>query len=204
MRLAMPALKILAFSALIVIPALAAAQCTDLFENLATDSNYWFGLRHDGANMASAQSFTLDCAARIEEVRFELALNSAGGVPALTQGDVIDAAIMNDGGGVLATAQTTVTHASGTGWVIVDFTGDDTVYPVGSYRAAIGTSVEAMGSLSRDTTDGFDGGRRYATTSGIDGSWSMFSGEDLKFRVVADTDVTAADPATLSAVKSLY
>jgi hypothetical protein len=204
MRTAIKKTTFLAALVLLVIPVLASAQCTDIFENLEDNSEYWFGLRHDGANLASAQSFTLDCDARIEEVRFFLKLTSSGGVPALQQGDAIDAVIMDMSANVLATAQTTVTHASGTDWVIVDFTGDTTIYPAGQYMVAMGTTVERMGAMRKNTNDPFAGGATYASTDGIGGDWSPFSTQDLVFRVTADTDISPAAEASWSAVKKQF
>ncbi len=204
MRTAIKKTSFLAALVLLVIPAIASAECTDLFENLVSDSEHWFGLRHDGANMACAQSFTLDCDARIEEARFLLELVSVGEIAALLPGDVLDAAIMDMSDIVLATAQTTVVHASGTDWVIVDFTGDTTIFPAGQYKVALGTSVQRMGALQKSNSDLFAGGVRFASSDGIEGSWAQTSSQDLAFSVTADTDVTPAVEASWSAVKKQF
>ncbi len=205
MRIATAKTTVLVALVLLIMPTLAVAECTDLFDNLNENGNNYFGQRSDGANVACGESITFDCNFRVLEIHFRLILAGAGGdIPPLVQGDALQGALLDMDGNVLSSVETTIMHAGGTDWVDFDFSGDTTTFPAGDYIVAIATEVEGVGYVPMDTDSGFPGGNRWGSLNGMAGPWSSISIWDYTFSVTVETDITPTSEASWSAVKSQY
>ncbi len=205
MRIALARTATLAVFVLLVIPVLASAQCTDLFENLAEDGNNYFGRKDSGQSTACGESVTLDCDFRIQEVRFRLILaGPAGSVPPLAQGDIIQGALLDMDGNVLSMVELAIPHSSGTAWMDFDFSGDATTYPAGDYIVAIATEVAGVGYVPMDTNSGFAGGTRWGSPFGLAGPWTQVPSWDYTFSLTVDTDPTAVAETSWGAVKMRF
>jgi hypothetical protein len=192
---------------LLLFTAGALAQCPDLIELDCGGGTAWFGLRHDGANVAQGQTVTLPCDGAIlsAEFKFVITGNPNAGVPSLVAGDAIHVAVQDSDGLTIMMATATVPANVYSGWISFEFPEDMTV-PAGVYLFAAYTTVEGQCSFAFcPDEDLYPEGVRMASLNGIDGPWFDFvDGHDVPFRVYVNSDSVAAETRSLSSIKGLF
>ena len=96
-----------------------ADECPDLIEADCAGGTAWFGLRHDGANVAQGHTVTLPCDAEVLSIEFmfQVTGNPNGGVPSMVAGDEIHVALIDAEGNNLVTATSAVPADVFDGWI---------------------------------------------------------------------------------------
>ena len=171
----------------------AQAQCPDLIEVDCGGGWAWFGLRHDGANVAQGHSLTLPCdgAPIAVEFQFQVTGNPNGGVPSMVAGDEIHVAFLDADDNFIMSATAAVPADVFTGWISFEFPPGMTV-PDGQYKALAYTTVERQCSFAFcPDQDVYDGGTRLASLGGLDGPWFDFA-HDAPMRFHIDSDFLQA------------
>lgn len=188
-------------------PALAQ-DCPELIEADCGGGTAWFGLRHDGANVAQGHSVTLPCDATVISMEFIFVVsgNPNGGVPSMVAGDEINLALVDAEGNQLTTATTALPANQYNDWLTFTF-AEGFVVPAGQYELRAYTTVERQCSMAfcvGDEADVYDGGDRVASVNGLEGPWFEFSGTDAPFRLHLDPGTVANDARAWGSVKGLY
>ncbi len=184
----------------------ALAQCPDLIEADCGGGSAWFGLRHDGANVAQGHTLTLPCdgAPLSAEFHFMVNGNPNGGVPSMIAGDEIHVVLMDADDNHIMMATSTVPADIYDGWISFEFPPDMTV-PAGLYKLAAYTTVERQCSFAFcPDQDVYDGGNRIVSIGGIDGPWGGFSDHDAPFRFFIDSNGVPVEVTNLSSLKGQF
>ncbi len=191
----------------VILASTAFAQCPDLIELDCGGGSAWFGLRHDGANVAQGQTVTLECDAAIlsAEFKFIVTGNPNGGVPSMVAGDEIMMTVVDVDGNAIMTATSAVPSDTFNDWLSFEFPEDMTV-PAGVYTFAAYTAVERQCSIwFCPGEDLYTEGVRVVSLNGLEGPWGSFGdNHDMPFRVYLNSDSVAADAVSLSAIKGLF
>lgn len=183
------------------------AQCPDLIELDCGGGSAWFGLRHDGANVAQGQTVTLECDAAIlgAEFKFIVTGNPNGGVPSMVAGDEIMMTVVDVDGNEIMTASAPVPADVYSDWLSFEFPEDMTV-PAGVYTFAAYTTVQAQcGIVFCPSEDLYTEGERVVSLNGLEGPWGSFpDGHDIPFRVHLNSDSVPTDAVSLTNIKGLF
>ncbi len=201
-------LFVLSILMLSIIPTLAMG-CPEYLESGCDGGWAWFGLRHDGANLAQGQTVTLPCDTAVLSIDFMFRVtgNPNGGVPSLVAGDEIHVALLDAEFNIYQTATMALPADQLTDWITFSFP-EGFVVPAGQYLFLAYTDVERQCSFAfctGDEADSYEGGSRSGSTNGIAGPFPAFGeGNDVPFQLYLATDSVGTQVRAWDSIKGLY
>lgn len=160
----------------------------------------WFGLRGDGANIASGQSVLLARRAEVLGAQFYFVSTPYPnqGIPPMRAGDRIYADVRDFHGNVYGTAESSLPFYQDEGWVAFGFEEQDIELEPGKYMLTVYTNVPRQcGIRYCPNLDPYPDGERFSSHNGADGPWMPWYGTiDMSFRArfkaLAPEPITAA------------
>jgi len=199
--------SLLTFLMVLTLSGAVFADCPDLIELDCGGGTAWFGLRHDGADVAQGQTVTLECDAAIlgVEFKFQVTGNPNGGVPSMVAGDEIHVTVVDMDNNQIMTATTPIPEDIWNDWISFEFP-EDMVVPAGEYLFAAYTTVERQCSIwFCPGEDLYEEGARMVSLGGLDGTWGAFGdGHDIPFRVHLNSGGVPVDNVSLTNIKGLF
>lgn len=187
-------------------PLATARDIPDVIQADCLGGHVWFGLRGDGANIASAQSFTLPCCANIWEgaIYFRNTGDPHQGIPSMLSGDMIQARLLKPDGTVLAQSSAPMPFDVGDGWISFSFEG--LYLEPGVYLFCAFTDVPRQASINYCSGgDYYAGGERFTSSHGGDGPWNPAPYHyDLRFRLFVCMGTVDIAHFKLGSLKSCY
>ncbi|MCP4291523.1 MAG: hypothetical protein GY780_06780 [bacterium] len=186
-----------------------AVACPDYQESGCEGGWSWFGLRHDGANVAQGQSVTLHCDAALESIEFLFRFSGGmnNGVPSMVAGDEISVSVMDSDFNVFTTVTVLAPDDLFQEWIEFSFPAG-LVVPAGQYIIAAHTTAQgwsSMGFCYGAGADTYEGGSRITSLGGLQGPWSPIQeGPDIPFRLHLSDSSVAAENVQWDSLKGMY